>query len=127
MTSRRAIVLVIFLGAGALGYWLYWSGPKTSTLSFVLTDMEVQVDGSLLRHEHVRRLRCEVMNESGEVLATITHKRPGAVSAAAELRIPNGRYMLHIELTLEATDGAVHRQRYLKTVELDGEPVSLRL
>ncbi len=123
----RLIVLVIFLGVGIFTYWLYSTGPQTSSLVFVLTKIEIPAADTLLRHEHVTRLRCKVMNEAGEVVATIVHKRPGAVSSPAEFRVPTGKYMLHIELNLRHPSGETRRQRYLKTVELAGEQVTIHL
>ena len=120
-------MLLIFLGAGGLGWWLLASGPQTSDLVFVLTDVEVAEGGVLLRHEHVEHLHCDVMTEDGDVLATIDHKRPGAVSPAFELRVPQGTYMLHVQLKLTHPNGANRTVRYLKTAELQGEKVTIRL
>ena len=123
----RLIVVLIFLGAGGLMYWLYFSAPSASELVFVLTDVEVSAGGQLLRHEHIDELRCDVLTESGEVVATTRHRRPGAVTPAAELRLPDGAYLLRVELHLRQPDGTPVRRSYLKKVALDGEKVTIHL
>ncbi|MFT5433110.1 MAG: hypothetical protein ACI9OJ_003815 [Myxococcota bacterium] len=123
----RFIVLVIFLGAGALFYWQQENGPVETPVAFVLTDLEVVANNTIYRYEHVKSLTVDFIDESGDAVAQISHRRPGAVAKPPPVRLPKATYSLRITLKLERPNSPPVTRNYLRTQELAGEAVSVRL
>ncbi len=121
--SSRLIVVLVFLGAGAFFYWQLTVTPTENQLTFVLTDVELEDNGGLLRHENVTRLDATVMSETGEQVATIVHMRPGAVANPAPLTLPDGAYTFHIILTFDTK----RTHGYHRIVDLKGDKATIHL
>ena len=123
----RLVVLALFLGAGGALYWYYLQEPVETEITFVLTAVEVPAGAELLRHEHIRRLTCAIMDASGGQVGHLVVNRPGPVTKPPAPRLQPGEYSLVITLAFVGPRGTTKTRSYLKTVELKGEPVSLQL
>jgi hypothetical protein len=109
------------LGVGGFFWWQSHHGPTETTLTFVLTDLEVPHNGQLLRYEHIETLRCQVFSEEGVEVAQIMHRSPGAVAHSAPVNVPKGDYLLRIRLQF-TNEKQIH---LLRRVKLAGEKVTV--
>jgi hypothetical protein len=123
----RFIVLVIFLAAGALFYWQQESGLVETPVAFVLTDLEVTANNTIYRYEHVQSLTVDFIDESGESVAQISHRRPGAVAKPPPVRLPKATYSLRITLDFKRANAPPITRNYLRSQELAGEAITVRL
>ena len=125
--ASRAVVVLALLAAAGLFYWTSRSNPVDTTLTFVLSDLEIAHDGELLRYEAIRLLQCTVVDSEGQEVAQISHRRPGAVATPPPLRLPPGDYTLRITLTVAKPDQGSFTKRFLKQSGLRGDKVTVRL
>ena len=125
--GKRAATVVVFLLVGGILY-LYLDGRvKETEIAFVLTDLEVPSPVRALRYEDVERLECHVVDEAtGKTLATIVHRKPGAVSNPTSVRLRPGMYALHLTLTLRLPDGTPREVSSVVRQALDGGHVDVR-
>ena len=124
--SSRFVLVALFLLAGFIFYKATESSPREVQLVFILTDLEVSHNGSLLRHEQVKKLSCRVVDSSGYVVARIVHRTPGAVTRPPTINVPYGEYNLHISLDFQTHDGTTKQMNYLKQENLAASEVSVR-
>jgi hypothetical protein len=126
-SRKRMAVVVLFLTAGGFLYWWEGAGPSENHLIFVLTGVEVPNSGQMLRHESITRLECRVLDEAGEQVAHIHHRRPGAVSNMSTLRLPEANYRLHVTLTFKVAGNESRRVQFLRERFLGGGNISVHL
>ncbi len=112
---------------GGVFAWSMKARPREVTIVFVLTSLEISTDHGLLRHESVSRLRCRVLREDGEAIATIDVPRPGAVSAPALVTLPSGEYALEVRLELTDGRGGSQTRTFLRRAKLDEDRVQVTL
>ena len=124
--STRAGVFLLLVAAVGLFLWNAYAQPKDTELRFVLTDIELAQGVQILRHEHITRLDCKILDQHGSVVTTLSHLTPGAVSHPTELRLPAAKYQLHISLAFKLPDGKTRTVPYLQERYLDGGKVAVR-
>ncbi|MFT7624517.1 MAG: hypothetical protein ACI9WU_003705 [Myxococcota bacterium] len=122
----RLLLVGAFLGLGAFLFYDTLFSNSEQTVTFVLTEVELPGTTTLLRHEHVMRLDCTVLDMEGIPVATMYHKRPGAIATPAPMQLPHGKYRFSVKLTFEE-NGVQRSKHILREASLDGETVRIHL
>jgi hypothetical protein len=81
MTRAQLALLVFLAGGAALAYWIWDESPKETQIKFILTGVEMPYGQTLLRHNDITRLNCDVVDDDGETVAN-PKPRSGSDTAA---------------------------------------------
>ncbi len=123
--SQRFAGFVVLCGVGFL-IWQLAFGPKENVVTFVLTEVELPGTTTLLRHEHVKRLDCIVLDSEGVPVASMFHSKPGAVATPAPVTLPEGDYLFKVKLTF-VENGVQRTREYDRHATLKGGEVRIQI
>lgn len=124
--SRFIVAVLVALGA-TLFYFQDSFIPTEHRLTVILTGVEHQHEGKLLRYEDIQSFQIKTINAQGELVAETIHRSPGAVAKPAPIRIPTGAYSMHFAIQFQSSSGATITKNVLIPVELEGGDHRLEL
>jgi hypothetical protein len=128
MKSRsRFAIAALFVTAGGIFFWWQNVAPEEHRITFVLTGIEIPGDGTKLTYESIDSMLCSVLDEQGVEVATIRHKKPGAVTNVVSLELPKATYWLNCRLRFEESDSKIRTVPVLKERFLGGGNITVHL